>query len=265
MTRARNIKPGFFLSDTLAEVAPLGRLLFAGLWCIADREGRLEDRPKKIKAALLPYDECDVDALLQDLADRGFLTRYTVGGAQYIQVENFAKHQNPHMKEAPSLIPAPGQHSANPVLPPEIPEQAGLIPDSLNLIPDSLPSTPHGVLVVSDAADFGAQRPKPKPVLVDCPHQEIIAAYHELLPMCPPIRAWTSVRKKHLRTRWAEDVTRQNIGYWRSLFAYIAESRFLTGRTSTHGKQPFTASLDWIVKSENFVKIREGRYHREAT
>jgi hypothetical protein len=65
MARARNIKPGFFLNDELAECEPLARLLFAGLWCIADREGRLEDKPKRIKVEILPYDDCDIDYLLK--------------------------------------------------------------------------------------------------------------------------------------------------------------------------------------------------------
>ena len=47
--RARNIKPGFFRDEQLMQVPPLGRILFAGLWCLADREGRLPDRPAQIK------------------------------------------------------------------------------------------------------------------------------------------------------------------------------------------------------------------------
>ena len=54
--RARNIKPGFFKNDTLAELEFAARLLFIGLWGLADRAGRLEDRPKKIKAEVFPYD-----------------------------------------------------------------------------------------------------------------------------------------------------------------------------------------------------------------
>ena len=105
MARARNIKPGFFLNDLLAEIEPLGRLLFAGLWTIADREGRLEDRPKKIKATVLPYDDCDVDRLLNELEKRDFILRYEVDGEKYIQITNFTKHQNPHYKEVKSEIP----------------------------------------------------------------------------------------------------------------------------------------------------------------
>lgn len=113
MARARNIKPGFFTNDKLAEISPLGRLLFAGLWTICDRAGRLEDRPKRIKAELLPYDECDANALLDDLQAKGFIVRYSHGGAEFIQVLNFGKHQNPHMREPESTIPEPGKHCAS--------------------------------------------------------------------------------------------------------------------------------------------------------
>lgn len=112
MARARNIKPGFFTNDDLAEVDPLGRILFIGLWTLCDREGRLEDRHRKIKAEILPYDDCDVDGLLSDLQTQGFITRYESGDSKYIQVLNFTKHQNPHIKESASTIPAPDLHSA---------------------------------------------------------------------------------------------------------------------------------------------------------
>lgn len=107
MARSRNIKPGFFTNDELAEIEPLGRLIFIGLWTIADREGRLEDRPKKIKVEILPYDDVNVDEMLNQLADKGFILRYEVNGNKYIQIANFIKHQNPHHKEVASMIPAP--------------------------------------------------------------------------------------------------------------------------------------------------------------
>ncbi len=146
MARARNIKPAFFSNDQLADIHPLGRLLFIGLWTIADREGRLEDRPKRIKAEVLPYDDCNVDSLLNALDEHEFILRYESGGRRYIQILAFKKHQNPHTKESESTIPAPCKHSTSTVQEQgkaqPLPEQAGLIPDSLLLIPDSgLPST----------------------------------------------------------------------------------------------------------------------------
>lgn len=145
MARSRNIKPGFFLNDKLAEIDPLGRLLFAGLWTLADREGRLEDRPKRIKIEVLPYDNCDIDDLLDDLYDADFIQRYEVDGEKYIQIVNFGKHQNPHKNEKPSTIPAFEKHHTSTV---QVPDEHStnradsfnLIPDSFNLIPDSLNS-----------------------------------------------------------------------------------------------------------------------------
>lgn len=119
MARLRTLKPGFFTNELLAEVEPLGRLLFQGLWCLADRAGRLEDRPRKIKAEVLPYDECDVDATLDRLAERGFITRYVAGGVPYIQVTNFTKHQTPHIREAASTIPEPAAAQTSTVLAPD--------------------------------------------------------------------------------------------------------------------------------------------------
>ena len=115
MSRARNIKPSFFTNDVLAECEPLARLLFAGMWTIADREGRLEDRPKKIKAEVLPYDSCDADILLNQLNVNGFILRYEANGTKYIQILKFSKHQNAHIKEAASIIPAPDEHHTSTV------------------------------------------------------------------------------------------------------------------------------------------------------
>lgn len=105
MARSRNIKPGFFTNDELAECSPHARLLFAGLWTIADKEGRLDDRPKKVKALVLPFDNVDCDELLQQLHDRKFIQRYQIQDGAFIQITNWKKHQNPHCKEAPSEIP----------------------------------------------------------------------------------------------------------------------------------------------------------------
>lgn len=120
MARTRNLKPSFFTNETLAEVNPLGRLLFQGLWCHADREGRLEDRPRRLKAEILPYDECDMEALLSDLTVRGFILRYGgTDGKRYIQVLAFSKHQQPHVKEAASTIPPPDGHRTSTVQEPD--------------------------------------------------------------------------------------------------------------------------------------------------
>ncbi len=109
MSRIRTIKPSFFKDEDLAELEPLVRLLFIGLWGLADKEGRMEDRPKYIKVEVLPYDEIDINALLETLAAKTFILRYEIAGERYISIPGFTQHQRIGGKEADteSLIPPP--------------------------------------------------------------------------------------------------------------------------------------------------------------
>ena len=151
MARARNIKPGFFKNEILGVADPLYSLLFEGLWVLADRSGRLEDRPLRIKGEVFPYREgLNVDAMLTWLESNGFIRRYTAQGKKCILVLEFVKHQNPHKNETESELPAPSDERTQP-------EEIGTVTeiigstraDSLSsdsLIPDTpiLNSVPNG-------------------------------------------------------------------------------------------------------------------------
>jgi uncharacterized phage protein (TIGR02220 family) len=107
------VKPEFFKDEDLAELPFWMRILFEGLWCYADREGRLEERPIRLKAEILPYDKIDITKGLSALSEKKkhsprhepFIIRYEVEGNKYIQILNFPKHQSPHSTEKPSVIP----------------------------------------------------------------------------------------------------------------------------------------------------------------
>lgn len=104
--RARILKPGFFLNEAVITQPMAGRLLFQGLWLLADREGRLEDRPLRIKYSIFPGDDEDVDALLAGLHNSGLIVRYEAAGGKYIEIPKFIDHQKPHPHEPKSVIPA---------------------------------------------------------------------------------------------------------------------------------------------------------------
>lgn len=99
--RARNLKPGFFKNPDLCSLPIQHRLLFQGLWCLADAHGRLKDDWRLIKVEIFPWDELPIDQMLDELAnsDGSFIERYEVGGVRVIQITNFSKHQKPHTKE----------------------------------------------------------------------------------------------------------------------------------------------------------------------
>jgi hypothetical protein len=138
MARIRTIKPEFFKNEDLSELEPILRLLFIGLWTQCDREGKLEDRPKRLKIEIFPYDDFDINYGLNLLHEKGFIVRYNPneivendstmlaqckdGARKYIKILTFKKHQQPNIKEAASTIPdpvftvIPYEHSASTVL-----------------------------------------------------------------------------------------------------------------------------------------------------
>lgn len=113
MARIRYLKPDFFKDEDLTEHPHWIRLLFQGLWTIADKEGRLEDRPKRIKVDLFPYENIDIEKGLSELSRiknhsiRPFIQRYEAKGEKYIAIVNWHKHQRPHHTEKDSIIPEP--------------------------------------------------------------------------------------------------------------------------------------------------------------
>lgn len=101
------IKPEFFDDPDVGELSPLARLLFIGLWILADKEGRLQDDPRRIKARVFPYDNIDISALTSELHAKDMIRRYSAEAGQdrFIWIKNFTRHQRPHPKEKESDIP----------------------------------------------------------------------------------------------------------------------------------------------------------------
>lgn len=144
MARVRQIKPEFFLHEELAELTMGARLLFIGLWTIADKAGRLKNRPARIKAQIFPYDTVDCSALLDELGTCGFIYRYTAEDSDatgdYIQIRNFLKHQHPHPKEQESEIPSPTREPRKEIAGNVLPVQAVERRESRDVSPPASPS-----------------------------------------------------------------------------------------------------------------------------
>lgn len=296
--RARNLKPGFFKNDQLAECCFAARILFEGLWCLADREGRLCDRPKKIKAEVFPYDNLDVDELLKELSDNNLIVRYEVDGECYIEISTFLKHQKPHPKEAQSTIPT-SQSASTTVVSEEaepkkvqevVPGQEQAVKSSYLGATQTIPRCdPDNTLELSSPAEScfleslnpvslnpESLNPESKnkdlcipngihvdrPSLSTCPHQKIVALYAECLPELRQVREWTAARQKLLAARWKERAERQSLDWWRDYFLKVKASDFLMGRCPPRkdGSPPWMADLEWLIRPSNMPKVLEGKY-----
>ena len=243
------MKPGFFTNEHLAELSPWHRLCFAGLWTLADREGRLEDRPRRIKAALFPYDDLDIDGLLNGLSEKGFIVRYVADGVPCIAIPTFERHQRPKSDELPSALPAPlFDDPRRKAVPPrtykgdrgqgdreERTEGGGA---------DGAPIATDVVDFHLDAAD-GADHRRDEDV------QELWNITTN--PPIPRCRELTAKRRRHIKARNTE----LTWGEWRQVFTKIAASAFCNG----HNDRGWTASFDWVIGSPDVaIKVLEGKY-----
>ena len=110
MPRIRTLKPGFFRSEDVAVLSYRARLTWQGLWIVADDYGRCKDNVRLLKADLWALEDdvtaAEVEKDLVELAERGRIVRYEVGGERFLAVTNWDVHQWIKSK-TDSVIPAP--------------------------------------------------------------------------------------------------------------------------------------------------------------
>lgn len=109
MPRQRMVKPDFFDSGSLAACTIPARLVFIGLWVMADDKGNMKFEERKLMRQLFPYDDIDPRALivwLAELEEVGCIKVYEPHGDVCISIPNFSVYQtvkNP----SKTTVPAP--------------------------------------------------------------------------------------------------------------------------------------------------------------
>lgn len=87
------------------------------------------------------------------------------------------------------------------------------------------------------------------------PYAAIMDEYNAICVSLTPIKVMSDKRKREAKTRFQREF-RGDMGEVRAFFRKVEASDFLCGRNG-HG---WTASFDWLMKSENAVKVLEGTY-----
>ena len=292
MARARNIKPSFFKNDELAELSMEARLCFIGLWTISDCFGRMELRPKRIKAELFPYDNVDIDEIIKNLNEYRFIRIYSVQGRRYLEIVNFVKHQNPHKneKQKGSDIPAPPSEEAEAQESQgleEKPDKIGTKPDeigsaradSLNLIPDSLNLIPEEICASGEArppdkqdpmSDQGNQK-KSEP----CRFDEFWAVYPINRDKKKARGIWQRKKLNHLADMLIDDVKNRTEndanwvnGYTPYATTYLNGDRWndeLKGRPESNKKQNSSgaggSAIDQVMSG---IEAADQRHHEQC-
>ena len=97
MPRIRTIKPEFWTDEKVGKLKRDERLLFIGLWNIADDQGVVKSNPAYIKGQLFSYDEelriSTVKEWLASLAEARMLVPFAYNGESYYIIRTFEEHQ----------------------------------------------------------------------------------------------------------------------------------------------------------------------------
>lgn len=127
----------------------------------------------------------------------------------------------------------------------------------------------------ADTSELDSETPKAKRektgnAYPSCPHQKIIALYHEVLPELPKVRGWNDARAKTLNARWKESLQRllkanklcteeSGLDWWRQFFQRIrASPHYLHGFQRKDGSYWSPPGLIWFITPGKFLEIIEG-------
>jgi hypothetical protein len=176
MARIRTIKPEFWTDGDIMDLTPYARLLFIGSWNFALCDfGHVADDPRRLKMQVLPADDVDGNALVQEIVDKGRMVRITVDGRSFLHIKRFTDHQKTEKRWTPRCpvcaVTQPRQTSPNlsETPPTSAPErkgkerkgkEGGTASRALALDTESRPDVDHLCDLLADSIqDNGSKRP----------------------------------------------------------------------------------------------------------
>lgn len=108
MARKRMIDPGIWQSEDFGKLSLLAKMVFIGLFSLADDEGRGRCNSTYLKSTIFPYDEslrsADIDKTLSEISSNMSVIFYTHDGSSYYSLlswNTFQKIDRPSESKIP--------------------------------------------------------------------------------------------------------------------------------------------------------------------
>jgi len=94
MARYRRIKPEFYSDDKIIELTHSARLFFIGMWTFSDDTGVIQNKPRMLKAQIMPADDISVENV-QDILRMLYECSLIVynDDQTLIRIKGFLSHQ----------------------------------------------------------------------------------------------------------------------------------------------------------------------------
>lgn len=224
-----------------------------------DRGQMITGRPSLVRETFIPDNK--VRSLLRTFESKGMLNICSMG--KKFSLFTIVKYDDFQSKNCPTVVQrlSNANTSNGAALSGDCPTVVQRL--SINNNINNISNTD---VLESTAADKKSDKKKPS---VSC--QDVVDAYHEILPEAPRIRALNDKRKNQIRTFWrkAGVITRQLDGHgftmqdWRNYLSYVGENcRWMFEERLNHqrGTVWHKKGFDFLLNDNTYLKVREGEH-----
>lgn len=148
MARIRSVHPGIATDEAYMLMTAYAKAAWPLLWTECDDSGVFEWKPVVLKARLLPADNIDFSAILDEYIKLGVVKAFEVSGRAYGAIRNFQRFQRPKKPNPIHPLPeavAPFVTGGSPPVPHQFPTSGENIPQ-MEDEGDKRETTPSGVV-----------------------------------------------------------------------------------------------------------------------
>ncbi len=228
MARKRMIDPNIWQSEDFSKLSTLGKLVFIGLFSLADDEGRGRCNPVFLKSTLFPYEEgirsADIDKTLSEISSNMSVVFYSCDGSNYYSLlswNTFQKIDRPTTSKIP-----------------EYDEK------TMQRLFDDNSTNPRRAFVPKRKEDNRIEEENKRIRIKDI--------YNKHCPNLPQVQKITDKRKKAIDKFLKEFTEEQFIEICK-----IANSTdFLVGKNDNGWK----ADFDFLMRTDKATNVLEGKY-----
>ena len=231
MARKRMVDPNIWQSEDFSKLSTLAKLVFIGLFSLADDEGRGRANPMYLKSSLFPYNEdmrsADIEKTLSEISSNMSVVFYSCNGSNYYSLLSWYNFQRID-KPTSSQLPAFDENNK----------------DIRRLFVEGSPRTPRGV---------HPKRKEDNRKEIEEKRNRIKDIYNSNCPKLPQVQKLTDKRKTAI-DKFIKEFTEEQF----EQICKIANSTdFLIGINDNGWK----ADFDFLMRIDKATNVLEGRYN----
>jgi hypothetical protein len=230
VARKRMIDPSIWQSEDFGKLSTLAKIVFIGLFSLADDEGRGRCNPVYLKSTLFPYEEnirsADIDKTLSEISSNMSVVLYSYNGSSYYSLlswDTFQKIDRP----SPSKIP---EYDEN----------------TMTLLFDDNSTNNRRKVVERSTSN------KNKKIIED-KRNRIKEIYDATCTKLPQIQKLTDKRNRAI-DNFIKNFTEEQ---FKKICQIANNSNFLTGKNDKGWK----ADFDFLMRIDKATNILEGKYN----